>query len=165
MRQLFPDNPSFMLRFIDELLTRKYRRKKQYLWLWIGIAAIWIIVFPVRLLTYSAWNSGKIVEQARATTTGTITSIEPQFHNSANFKYEVAGIEYRGTANGPATSGLQPGSTIIVHYDLNDPAVCVVGNHSPPSFSQNLIGIGVIVTILVITLIGFYYIARDSRRS
>jgi hypothetical protein len=85
----------------------------------------------------------------------TVTSVDPQNHNTAHYEFDANGQRYRGADQG--MGGVGVGDTVIVYYLPADPTFSTV---EPPGED---LGFTIIAPLVLSVLAGFIAMARVAR--
>jgi hypothetical protein len=96
---------------------------KKYAYLFLGIVVLWIIIFPVRLVTPFIWHDYQLVQHGKKTQ-GLVTSFEPNNHSALHYSYSVGGMGYQSFGAG---ENLPNGTSITIYYLPENPQISRFG--------------------------------------
>ncbi len=105
---------------------------------WVAIVIIWFACVPCRIILSSTFEQKHLIEHATRTSQATLIALKPEFHDSVEFKYEVAGKTYSGLEFTHGDSQLKEiGRSVIFHFIPSDPQKGYLGD--PPDLYSNII--------------------------
>jgi len=130
-------------------------------WLTILGLTAFMTVAPAALIFLDNSNKELRKNIQTGSTKAKITAVDMSFHATAYFEYAVDGKLYRsGSAGWGGT--VQPGDSVILHYNPTDPAQSSLGDYIEP-MPYCFVGVTAAITILISS--SYYLIFIRSRRN
>jgi uncharacterized membrane protein len=123
-----------------------------------------LIVLIPSVIAYMDFSNRAWHEKTETkTTSATVTSTDPDFHNTANYQYIVKGKVYQ-TGQAGWAGLVSVGQVVPVHYNPDNPAQHTLGNFAHTSISSPLFGF-IAIDLMILWCFYLIFIRRKKKRA